>query len=210
MEAKITEAPMETTQLLGLNVTFSCTATGIPIPFITWSSDNEDMINANNVTILDDITIFSEILLVNVGMDDFVNYTCTATNRFNMVNASAMLINASMTISCYNMSIIIMQFIVSAIPIITQPPEDAIVLLGGEVTFSCMAIGVPAPNITWSSETNGTINATTTVTMETYTISTLTLTNLMSTYFNQSYICIASNEHGMVNSSAFLQEGSEL
>ena len=94
----ITEAPMETTQLVGRNVTFRCIATGIPLPNITWSSDNREVINPSSETQLDNITIFSEII-INVGMDDFVNYTCSAMNRLNMVNESAALINASMFIS---------------------------------------------------------------------------------------------------------------
>ena len=102
MEVVITKAPMETTQLLGGSVTFRCIATGIPLPTITWrSSDNREMVDPSNETRLDDITIFSEILLVNISMEDFVNYTCSAMNRFNMVNASAALINASMFVSHY-------------------------------------------------------------------------------------------------------------
>lgn len=92
------QGPMETTQLLGGNVTFRCEATGIPLPTITWSSDNDDMIEPSLTKIMDDdnTTILSEILLVNIEMEDFVNYTCSAMNQFNMVNASTVLINASM------------------------------------------------------------------------------------------------------------------
>ena len=82
-------------------------------------------------------------------------------------------------------------------------------LLNGEVTFTCTAIGVPAPNISWSSEINDTIDATSVTIMESSTTSTLTLTNLTSSYFNQSYTCTASNDHGVTNSSADLIEGSE-
>ena len=103
MEVVITEAPMETTQLVGRNVTFRCTAIGIPLPSITWSSDNREVIDSSSETQLDDITIMSEIM-INVGMDDFVNYTCSAMNRFNMVNESAPLINASMSVSYHKIT----------------------------------------------------------------------------------------------------------
>ena len=93
---------------------------------------------------------------------------------------------------------------------ITVPPQPAIVQLGDNVTFTCVAIGVPAPIIEWSIVINSTISATSTETMDTMTRSVLTLTNLALPYFNQSYTCTASNEHGMINSSAILTEGSEL
>lgn len=101
VEAQITQPPVETTQLLGLDVMFDCTATGIPRPAITWSSDNRVKIMPNSTTMLDNTTIRSTILLANIAMEDFVNYTCTAMNRFNTVNASALLINASMIITHY-------------------------------------------------------------------------------------------------------------
>ena len=78
-------------------------------------------------------------------MDDFVNYTCSAMNQFNMVNASAALINASMHYHSLYKELFIIIFCVAAIPMITVPPQDAVVLLGGNVTFTCTAIGVPAP-----------------------------------------------------------------
>ena len=100
-------------------------------------------------------------------------------------------------------------FSFSVIPIITTPPQNATVLLGGEVIFICTAIGVPVPNIiVWSSETNISINATSTV-VENLRTSILNLTNLTSSYFNQSYTCTAINNHGVTNSSAVLTQGSE-
>ena len=99
---------------------------------------------------------------------------------------------------------------VTAIPVITVPPQDAVVLLGGNVTFSCTAIGLPAPSITWSNEVNNTIPATNAVTMDTSATSILMLTDLTVSYFNQSYTCTASNLHNMTNSSAFLTQGSKL
>ena len=80
------------------------------------------------------------------------------------------------------------------------------------MTFTCTAIGVPAPNITWSNEVNGTIEATSNITMDTTTTttSTLVLSNLTASYFNQSYTCTAFNVHNTSSISAILTEGSEL
>ena len=97
-----------------------------------------------------------------------------------------------------------------AIPIITIPPEDSTVLFGGDVTFTCRAIGIPAPIITWSSDSNDNIPTTSNIAeSEESTRSTLTLNNLMLSDFNQSYTCNASNEHGTTSRSALLIQGSE-
>jgi len=95
-----------------------------------------------------------------------------------------------------------------AIPIITIPPEDSTVLLGDDVTFTCIAIGIPAPNITWSSDSNDTLPATSNTVNGELTNSTLTLNNIMSD-FDQLYVCKASNEHGSTSMSAVLIQGSE-
>jgi len=97
-----------------------------------------------------------------------------------------------------------------ATPIITVPPKDSAVVLGGNVTFTCIAIGIPSPIITWSSDSNASVPATSNTVSGESTSSTLTLNNLMLSDFNQSYTCNASNEHGTTSESAVLIQGSEL
>jgi len=84
------------TSLINDSVTFTCTATGIPLPNITWSSDTDGDITAIAQTMSNITTIYSEIIISDVQVDDFTNYTCTAENQFGSVNATAMLVNASM------------------------------------------------------------------------------------------------------------------
>ena len=82
---------MEVTSLIGGEVTFTCTATGIPLPTITWM-DQDGVINASNETILDMITVYSQIIISDVQMEDFTTYTCTAVNQFDMIAEDAMLL----------------------------------------------------------------------------------------------------------------------
>ena len=96
-----------------------------------------------------------------------------------------------------------------AIPITTVPPRNSTALLGGDVTFTCMAIGIPAPIITWSSGSTDNIPATSNTVSGESTSSTLTLNNLILSDFNQSYTCNASNEYGATSRSAVLIQGSE-
>jgi len=95
--ASIIQRPLEVTSLINGGVTFTCIATGIPLPTITWSSDTNGDITANSET-MNMTTVSSEIIISDVQVDDFINYTCTAENQFALVNATAMLVNASMLI----------------------------------------------------------------------------------------------------------------
>ncbi|XP_065905337.1 hemicentin-1-like isoform X3 [Dysidea avara] len=189
ISANIIQGPLEVTSLIGGSVMFTCTATGIPLPTISWSSDTGGDITTIAQTMSNMTTIYSEIIISDIQMDNFTNYTCTAENQFASVTAVAMLVNAT-------------------IPIITIPPEDSTVLFGGDVTFTCRAIGIPAPIITWSSDSNDNIPTTSNIAeSEESTRSTLTLNNLMLSDFNQSYTCNASNEHGTTSRSALLIQG---
>ena len=88
---EITQGPMEVTSLIGGEVTFTCMATGIPLPTVSWM-DQDGVINASNETILDMITVYSQIIISDVQMEDFTTYTCTAVNQFDMIAEDAMLL----------------------------------------------------------------------------------------------------------------------
>ena len=88
----ITEAPVNIADTLDGSVTFTCTAIGIPLPTITWSSDSNNNITATSDMILDDnITIHSNLTLSFLQSDDFMNYTCTAVNKFGSDSGTAVL-----------------------------------------------------------------------------------------------------------------------
>jgi len=67
-------------------VTFTCIATGVPLPDITWSSDsNSNIIGQPNVkinNIVDGTTRESQLTLTSLQANDFQNHTCNATNQF--------------------------------------------------------------------------------------------------------------------------------
>jgi len=92
----VTESPHDVSGMIDDSVVFICTATGIPLPTITWSSDIDGDIATNTETIFNMTTIYSEVIISDVQEDDFTNYTCTAENQFGSVTATAMLVNASM------------------------------------------------------------------------------------------------------------------
>ena len=89
---EITQGPDTAARRLDEDVIFSCTATGVPLPDITWSDpDMTDIqVQTNDDMVIDD-TRQSEITVSGLQIDDFGTYTCTATNEFGSVNATALL-----------------------------------------------------------------------------------------------------------------------
>ena len=73
------------------NVTFTCTATGIPLPTITWMDQDGNIVGTTSDMVINDTTIQSTLSLSNLQDDDFDNYTCTATNMFGSDDATALL-----------------------------------------------------------------------------------------------------------------------
>jgi len=87
----ITEGPNDTYAMITGSVTFTCTATGIPLPTITWMDENDNSVLVGSDMIIDDITILSTLTLSSLQNDDFDNYTCTATNMFGSDNVITLL-----------------------------------------------------------------------------------------------------------------------
>ena len=82
---------MDVARMLGDNVTFTCMATGIPLPDITWSSDDMNSIEATGDFVMDNNTRVSILTLSNLQDEDFDYYTCTVTNMFDSDSATALL-----------------------------------------------------------------------------------------------------------------------
>ena len=90
MAAIITEGPVDTPGMLGGNVTFTCMATGIPLPNITWTDEDDTMLMGSDM-VINTTSIQSTLTLSNLQDEDFDNYTCTATNMFGSDNVTALL-----------------------------------------------------------------------------------------------------------------------
>ena len=86
----ITQGPVDTAGVVGGSVTFTCTATGIILPTITWTDEDDNMLTT---AVLDFNSTFiqSTLTLSNLQDEDFDNYTCTATNMFGSDNVTALL-----------------------------------------------------------------------------------------------------------------------
>ena len=87
----ITQDPVNKPGELGGSVVFTCTATGIPLPDITWMDEDGNIVTTTSDMIIDGTVIRSTLTLSNLQDEDFDNYTCTATNMFGSDNVTALL-----------------------------------------------------------------------------------------------------------------------
>jgi len=92
VDVVITQSPMDTSGVVGGTAIFTCTATGIPLPTITWMDQDGNIVGiTNDMVITGGTTIQSTLTLSDLQDDDFDNYTCTATNMFVSDDATVLL-----------------------------------------------------------------------------------------------------------------------
>ncbi|OXB56883.1 hypothetical protein ASZ78_013391 [Callipepla squamata] len=121
-----TELPGDVTLTKGEQLRLTCKATGIPVPKITWTFNN-NIIPAH----YDDISGHSELVIERVSKDDSGTYACTAENTVGSVRAIGFLY-------------------------VKEPPvfrgdyhPSRIEPLGGNAMLNCEVRGDPPPTIQW-------------------------------------------------------------
>ena len=83
--------PVDTSAMIGGGETLTCTATGIPLPNITWMNQDGNTAGTPSDMMIDATTIRSTLTFSNLQDDDFGNYVCMASNTFNIDTATALL-----------------------------------------------------------------------------------------------------------------------
>ena len=144
-------------------VSFTCTASGVPRPSITWfSPTSETLLSGNNgVTIMEmeegDREIVSTLNIATTAPSVAGQYRCVADNGVtgvgdvNDVTAVLMVYGKSRTVGIQcNRHV----YLFAVSPMVTSVYPDPIqtsytVNMGDVVTFQCVATGIPAPTITW-------------------------------------------------------------
>ncbi|ERE68516.1 putative peroxidasin like protein [Cricetulus griseus] len=120
--------PQNTEVLVGESVTLECSATGHPLPQITWTrGDRTPLPTDPRVT----ITPSGGLYIQNVEQSDSGEYTCFASNSVDSIHATAFII-------------------VQALPQFTVTPQSRVVIEGQTVDFQCEAKGYPQPVIAWT------------------------------------------------------------
>ncbi|EDM03232.1 rCG62054 [Rattus norvegicus] len=120
--------PQNTEVLVGESVTLECSATGHPLPQITWTRGDRTPLPIDPRV---NITPSGGLYIQNVAQSDSGEYTCFASNSVDSIHATAFII-------------------VQALPQFTVTPQSRVVIEGQTVDFQCEAKGYPQPVIAWT------------------------------------------------------------
>ncbi|XP_006730990.2 hemicentin-1 [Leptonychotes weddellii] len=122
-----TELPGDTSLTKGEQLRLSCKATGIPLPKLTWTFNN-NIIPAH----FDSVNGHSELVIKRVSKEDSGTYVCIAENSVGFVKAIGFVY-------------------VKEPPVFKGDyPSNWIEPLGGNAVLNCEAKGDPAPTIQWN------------------------------------------------------------
>ncbi|XP_007935886.1 hemicentin-1 [Orycteropus afer afer] len=122
-----TELPGDVSLNKGEQLRLSCKATGVPLPKLTWTFNN-NIIPAH----FDSVSGHSELIIERVSKEDSGTYVCTAENSVGFVKAIGFVY-------------------VKEPPVFKGDyPSNWIEPLGGNAILNCEVKGDPAPTIQWS------------------------------------------------------------
>nr|CAD7569691.1 unnamed protein product [Timema californicum] len=134
-ETRFVEAPMVTAEVgnklvkAGDTITLKCLISGIPEPAVTWSRRGQEILPDFKFQFQND----SSLKIVNVEMSDAEEYTCIGQNKVGTSHDSVSL-DVGMS------------------PRIVQVPMDVEIKYNSNGSVPCMALGLPAPDISWLKE----------------------------------------------------------
>ncbi|XP_019853400.1 PREDICTED: hemicentin-1-like [Amphimedon queenslandica] len=129
----IISGPVNQKRIEGDSVTFSCFATGDPIPEVTWRFNNSLILTNNTKYSIGDITEgieFGSLTINDLNYFDKGTYECTASN-----------VNGTSSLD------VLLE--IQVVPVVTVHPLTQDVIAGGVVTLNCTAYGFPGINIKW-------------------------------------------------------------
>ena len=91
MSPQITTSPGDAVYLRGESPQFTCTATGLPLPSISWLRDGSALSTGAKYSITstsDDSLVTSTLIVLNLVLTDTGTFTCSASNSEGTVSSS--------------------------------------------------------------------------------------------------------------------------
>ncbi|XP_049724489.1 hemicentin-1 isoform X1 [Elephas maximus indicus] len=122
-----TELPGDVSLNKGEQLRLSCKATGVPLPKLTWTFNN-NVIPAH----FDSVSGHSELVIERVSKEDSGTYVCTAENSVGFVKAIGFV------------------YVKEPPAFNSDYPSNWIEPLGGNAVLNCEVKGDPVPTIQWS------------------------------------------------------------
>ena len=89
---EVVENPKNQSAFIGSNVTFNCTATGLPTPAISWMKNNDSYAVTSNVrarVVPENKNNHSQLIITEVKIEDNGKYQCIARNSAGERKSSA-------------------------------------------------------------------------------------------------------------------------
>ena len=133
---------------------FTCQATGGPVPTISWYYNGALLVNETEYMItemsLNTTTISNTLTIMSVESSDVGTYTCNATNIVSSDTSSGVLtVNGELLL----LTVYFINDMVVVSPNITAPMEgqQLIITEGSGGTITCTATGYPEPTVLWQN-----------------------------------------------------------
>ena len=138
----------------GSITSFTCQASGEPLPTITWYFNSTLLVNGLEHMIsmsLNTTTISNTLTIINVQSSDVGTYTCNATNRISTDTSSGVLtVNGEFQYMYFICKVVILMTVA---PNISTPMEgeEFIITEGSNGSITCTATGYPVPTVVWQN-----------------------------------------------------------
>uniref|UniRef100_A0A670JH31 Neogenin n=1 Tax=Podarcis muralis TaxID=64176 RepID=A0A670JH31_PODMU len=120
--------PSSLTKITGQNAVLPCVATGIPIPVIRWTRNEEELVTESSKNYL--LLAGGTLKINDITEDDAGTYTCIADNGNETIEAQA-------------------DLIVQAPPEFLKQPSNIYAHESMDIVFECDVTGKPTPTVKW-------------------------------------------------------------
>ncbi|CAI5793013.1 neogenin isoform X7 [Podarcis lilfordi] len=171
--------PSSLTKITGQNAVLPCVATGIPIPVIRWTRNEEELVTESSKNYL--LLAGGTLKINDITEDDAGTYTCIAENGNETIEAQA-------------------DLIVQAPPEFLKQPSNIYAHESMDIVFECDVTGKPTPTVKWVKNGDVVIPSDYFKIVNEHDLQVLGLVKSDEGF----YQCIADNDVGNIQSGAQL------
>uniref|UniRef100_A0A670JGZ8 Neogenin n=1 Tax=Podarcis muralis TaxID=64176 RepID=A0A670JGZ8_PODMU len=179
LKSGVLRQPSSLTKITGQNAVLPCVATGIPIPVIRWTRNEEELVTESSKNYL--LLAGGTLKINDITEDDAGTYTCIADNGNETIEAQA-------------------DLIVQAPPEFLKQPSNIYAHESMDIVFECDVTGKPTPTVKWVKNGDVVIPSDYFKIVNEHDLQVLGLVKSDEGF----YQCIADNDVGNIQSGAQL------